>query len=62
MRNNRLFGFQHRYPQAFLDELAKMMGIEWIPVNPTLVPKENISVQPLPPPCGKLYYIETKYK
>ena len=57
-----MFRFKYKYSQKFLDELAKAMGIEWIPVKPTLVPKELVSEHPLPPPSGKLYYIETKYK
>jgi len=59
---SRLFGFQYRYPQKFLDNLAKWYGFEWTPVNPTLVPWYIVSVHPMPPPSGKLYYIEIKYK
>jgi len=55
-----MFRFKYKYPQKFLDELAEAMGIEWTPVKAHLVPKENISVKPLPPPSAELYYIEMK--
>ena len=57
-----MFRFKHKYPQKFLDELAEAMGIEWIPVKPSLVPRDLVEVKPLPPPSGKLYHLESKYK
>jgi len=57
-----MFRFQHKYPQKFLDELAEAMGFEWIPVKASLIPRDLVKVQPLGPPCGKLYYINSKYE
>jgi len=57
-----LFGFKYRFPQAFLDELAKAMGIKWVRIAPRLINKEDIEVHPLPPPMNKLFYCELKTK
>ncbi len=54
-------GFQYRYPQSFLDDLAKALGIKWVKCDPTTIDKNKIEVKPLPPPSGKLYYCEAKY-
>lgn len=57
---NRIFGFKHKYPQSFLDALAKRWGFEWTHVPCTTVPKEDISVNPLPLPSGIIYHMELK--
>ena len=59
---SRIFGFKNRYPQKFLDKLAKDLGIKWTKVKPTLISKDEITSCPLPPPSGKLYYSEHKFK
>ena len=59
---SRIFGFHHRYPQAFLDELAKAMGITWTKVTPTTVPNELVTVHPMGPPSDQIQYIDFKYK
>ena len=51
-----------RYPQSFLDELAKAMGIKWAKVKSECIPTEKIDIRPLALPIGKLYYVETKYE
>lgn len=59
---NALFGgFKGRYPQKFLDELAKTLGIKWTKVEFKAVPKEKVEVKPLGPPSGVLYYVDMKY-
>ena len=59
---SRIFGFKHRYPQSFLDELAKAWGFKWTKVKCTPVKTEDVSVHPLPPPTGTLFYTVIKYK
>jgi hypothetical protein len=54
--------FQYKYPQEFLDNLAKSMGFEWTPVIAKLNNKDEIEVKPMGKPSGKLFYIETKQK
>lgn len=58
---SRIFGFKHIYSKEFLDRLAKELGFEWTFLAPKSIPSEEISVNPLPPPTGKLYYCEFKY-
>lgn len=45
-----------------MENLAKALGIKWTYVAAQTIPKEKIKVCPLPPPTGKLNYIEAKYK
>lgn len=59
--NRLLTGFKHKYPQEFLDQLAKDLGFEWIPVKFETIPYDKVEVKPLPPPNGKIYYMEVKY-
>jgi len=59
---SRLFGFKYKYSQEFLDQLAKEFGFEWTLVKPQLIDKDEISISPLPPPSGKLYYMNIKIK
>lgn len=58
---SRIFGFKNRYPQSFLDNLAKALGIKWTKAKPTLIDPKDVEVRPLPPPSGTLYYMEVKY-
>jgi len=62
MHISKLFGFSHRYPQSFLDELAKAWGFKWTKCPPKSILTEDISVCPLEPPTGKLQYIDIKYE
>jgi hypothetical protein len=63
MRQSTIFtGFRHRYPQKFLDELAKSLGIEWTKVEFKCVPAENVPVCPSPPPAGILFYMDVVAK
>ena len=55
-------GFQNRYPQEFLDELAKACGFEWYPVKFTPVPKDKVEVKPLGPPTNMIFYMDIKIK
>ena len=57
-----LTGFQHRYPQSFLDELARSTGTKWVKPSLKTIPKELVQVSPLGPPSGIVYYIDFKYK
>jgi hypothetical protein len=56
-----LGGFKHRYPQSFLDKLAKAWGFKWTKVEFKQVDAKDVEVSPMPPPSGQLYYIEMKY-
>ena len=58
---SRIFGFHHQYPQAFLDELAKSMGIKWTKVTFKTIPSHLVSVHPMGPPSSDLHYIDIKY-
>ena len=59
---NKIFGFKYRYPQSFLDDLAKKLGFEWTKVKFKTIPKEEIEIKPLDLPSGELYYLDIKYK
>ena len=50
--------FSHEQMEA----LAKALGIKWTYVSAQTIPKEKVEVCTLPPPSGKLIYIEAKYK
>ena len=52
---------KNRYPQEFLDRLAKELGITWTPLKPTTIDSSLIEVRPLPPPSNTLYYCDFKY-
>lgn len=61
---NTLFtGFQNRYPQEFLDELAKILGVEWVPIEMKTVPKESVTVlsEEERKPLGLIFYMDTVY-
>lgn len=53
-----MFKFKYKYPQSFLDSLAKVFGIKWTKVTANSIPKEDIVEKPLNPPSNTLYYIE----
>lgn len=57
---SRIFGFKNKYPQSFLDSLAKVCGFKWTKVKAKTYSKD-IEVKPLPPPSNSLFYFETKY-
>lgn len=57
-----MFIFKYKYPQKFLDDLAKTFGFKWTPVKATTISKEKVKIQPLPPPSGTLYFMEVNYK
>lgn len=59
---SRLFGFKYRYSQSFLDKLAKDLGFKWTKVKFRTIKKEDVSVCPMPPPSGNLFYTVIKYK
>jgi hypothetical protein len=60
--SNTLFtGFRYRYPQEFLDSLAKEFGFTWTKVEWRSVPRDTVCVCPPPPPTGILYYLEPVY-
>ena len=58
---NKLFGFTHQYPQKFLDELAKILGVEWTPAPVYTFLATDISICPIDPPSATLYYVDFKY-
>lgn len=58
---NRIFGFKHRYPKSFLEDLAKSLGIKWAKVEFKTYKKEDIPICPLGPPNNLLHYIDYKY-
>lgn len=57
MIDSKIFGFTGKYSQEFLDQL-KRLGFEWIIVPAHSAPFDSISVCPLPPPTGILYFCE----
>ena len=54
--------FKYKYPQSFLDELAKAMGVELTKVQSKLYSKDDIEVKPMNPPTAELFYMEYNYK
>ena len=62
MKDSKIFGFKNRYPQSFLDQLAKDLGIEWTKVEFKTLDKEDVPICPLPPPTGNLYYFDYDLK
>jgi len=58
----RIFGFKNRYPQSFLDKLAKDLGFKWTKVKMETTPFKDVKVHPLPPPSGELYYMEMNHR
>jgi len=58
---SKIFGFTHKYPQSFLDKLAKDLGIKWTKVESKTMKKEDIDVCPLSPPSLNIDYFESKY-
>lgn len=62
MHKPKIFGFQHSYPQEFLDQLAKDLGFKWTKAKFTTIPKDKVSVQPMGPPSGVVHYIDFKYE
>ena len=53
-------GLKHRYPQEFLDQLAKDLGFEWTRVNFGTIGKDDCPIHPIPPPSGLLFYVDYK--
>lgn len=62
MNKSKIFGFTHRYPQSFLDKLAKDLGIKWTKCIPQTLAQEEVEIKPLNPPTSKLYYFKINYK
>ena len=58
---SKIFGFTHKYPQSFLDKLAKDLGIKWTKVESKTVKKEDVDIRPLSPPSSNIEYFECKY-
>lgn len=58
---NKIFGFTHKYPQSFLDKLAKDLGFKWTKVKFKTVKKEDINIMPLSSPSLPILYIKYKY-
>lgn len=55
-------GFSGRYPESFFKHLEEILGVKFIYCAPRLIEAEKIEIRPLPPPTGKLYYIDAKYE
>jgi hypothetical protein len=53
-----MFVFKNKYPQEFLDRLAKELSIEWTEVTARTVDRDSFSASPLPPPSGILFYTD----
>jgi hypothetical protein len=58
---SRIFGFKNKYPQSFLDSLAKAWGFEWTKVRHVPIDRDKVEVKPMGPPSAILYYCEIKY-
>lgn len=56
-----MFAFKFKYPQSFLDELAKAHGITWTPVDVKTIKREDIPVKPLSAPRSAICYFDMKY-
>jgi len=56
------FVMRGNFSKEWMEQFAKDMGFEWTYVAAQTIPKEKIEVRPLPPPTGRLNYIEAKYK
>jgi len=56
------FVMRGNFSKEWLEDFAKAMGVKLTYPSATTIPAEKIEVRPLPPPSGKLYYVEAKYK
>lgn len=61
MKDNRLFGLKYKYPKGFLEKLAKALGVKWTYVKAKTIPRDDVTVCPMPPPNNTLFYMEIKY-
>lgn len=60
---NTLFtGFEYKYPDDFIEQLEKILGVKFTRCKFETVPADSVDVKPLPAPNATLYYLDVKYK